>query len=508
MVNLLESVRGHCPQVGAALLDLHFRRMPPSYFERYSAADIARHLRALARVDVANPVQVEVRPLAQHTFEMQVAGEDHPGTVAAITAAVTAHGFNLEDLQVASYFCNKAESLRAGEANYFVVQLRMSGDAQGRPLFELSEDLRGRLNAAFAHLAQGNLLEAQQVAADTRLNRTDMARLTPPRAAANLATPTEYVGLTVGGDFRLVRKLADGGMSEVYLATQVSLNRTVAVKLIRQETDPADDLMLRFYQEGMVLGQFTCPHIVQVFAAGTMTGRAGGRLAWLAMEYMAGGDLGLWQHQHGGPPLDLAVRWFRQSLEGLHYAHRRGILHRDLKPHNLLLNADGHLKVSDFGLLKQADPPDAALTPRSALIGTPHYMSPEQALGDALDERSDIFALGTTFFHILSGRLPFTAPSPTAVLVQIAQDDAPKLIDVAPNVPIPISVIISRMMARRREERYQDVGVVLEDLASYERRGLLKPPPGTAYYPPPGGGVKVDAEDTRSFEAAQDDVVI
>ena len=367
--------------------------------------------------------------------------------------------------------------------------------------FELGDDLRERLSAAFAHLAQGNLLKAQQVAADTRLSRNDMARVTP-RPVANLATPTEYVGLTVGGDFRLVRKLADGGMSEVYLATQVSLNRTVAVKLIRQESDPGDDLMLRFYQEGMVLGQFTCPHIVQVFAAGTMTGRAGGRLAWLAMEYMAGGDLGLWQRQHGGPPLDLAVRWFRQALEGLHYAHRRGILHRDLKPHNLLLNADGHLKVSDFGLLKQSDPPDAALTPRSAIIGTPHYMSPEQALGDALDERSDIFALGTTFFHILSGRLPFTAPNPTAVLVQIAQDDAPKLMDVAPNVPIPISVIVLRMMARRREERYQDVAVVLEDLASYERRGLLKPPPGTAFYPPPGGVVRVEAEETRDLKAA------
>jgi serine/threonine protein kinase len=296
-------------------------------------------------------------------------------------------------------------------------------------------------------------------------------------------------------------------MSEVYLATQVSLNRTVAVKLIRQETDPGDDLMLRFYQEGMVLGQFTSPHIVQVFAAGTMTGRAGGRLAWLAMEYMAGGDLGLWQRQHGCPPLDLAVRWFRQGLEGLHYAHRRGILHRDLKPHNLLLNADGHLKVSDFGLLKQAEPLEAGLTPRSAIVGTPHYMSPEQALGETLDERSDIFALGTTFFHVLSGKLPFNGANATAVLMQIAQNDAARLCDVAGHVPLPLSVIIGRMLARRREERYQDVGVVLEDLASYERRGLLRPPPGAAYVPPPAG-VRVDPEETKSLQKAPDDVVI
>jgi hypothetical protein len=503
MMNLLDAVRGQCPQLAPALIDLHFRRMPPSYFERYSAAEIARHLRALARIMPSQPVQVEIWPLASHTFDVLVAGEDHSGTVAAITAAVTAHGFNLEDLQVASYFPHKADALKAGEPNYFVVQLRMSGDTQGRPLPELAEELRDRLGAAFAHLAQGNFLEAQTVAADTRLNRADMARLTPPRIDA-AATPMEHVGMIVGSDFRLQRKLADGGMSEVYLATQISLNRTVAVKLIRHEAAPDDDLMIRFYQEGKVLGQFTCPHIVQVFAAGTMPGRSGGKLAWLAMEYMAGGDLGAWQRQHGVPPVDLAVRWFRQALEGLQYAHRRGILHRDLKPHNLLLNADGHLKVSDFGLLKQADPQDSGLTPRSALIGTPHYMSPEQALGEAADERSDIFALGTTFFHVLSGRLPFTRAGTTAVMMQIAQEDAPKLIETAPQAPLPFSVIISRMMARAREERYQEVSVILEDLASYERRGLLEAPK-TSYYPPPA--VRVEApEPTRDVDV--DDVVI
>jgi serine/threonine-protein kinase len=113
------------------------------------------------------------------------------------------------------------------------------------------------------------------------------------------------------------------------------------------------------------------------------------------------------------------------------------------------------------------------LDSRSTLVGTPHYMSPEQALGEALDERSDIFSLGTTFFYLLSGRLPFQGSTVAAVLVQIAQQDAPRMTEVAPQVPVPLAVIIARMMARQREERYQDVGVILEDLASYERRGLL-----------------------------------
>jgi serine/threonine-protein kinase len=149
-------------------------------------------------------------------------------------------------------------------------------------------------------------------------------------------------------------------------------------------------------------------------------------------------------------------------------------LHRDLKPHNLLLTADGAVKVSDFGLLKQVQQPASGLTPRSTIIGTPHYMSPEQALGESLDERSDIFSLGTSFFHIFSGKLPFErAGSSAAVLVQISQENAPRLDAVAPHVPLPLVTLISRMMARRREERYQEVSVILEDLASYERRGLL-----------------------------------
>src|SRR5205085_7038865 len=110
--------------------------------------------------------------------------------------------------------------------------------------------------------------------------------------------------------------------------------------------------------------------------------------------------------------------------------------------HNLLLTAEGHLKVRDFGLLKQVQQPAAGLTPRSAILGAPHYMSPEQALGEPLDERSDIFSLGTTFFHLFSGRLPFDKGTVPAVLVEITQHDAPFLTEVAPQVPRPVAVII------------------------------------------------------------------
>ncbi|HEV3256847.1 MAG TPA: protein kinase [Gemmataceae bacterium] len=506
MLNLVDSVRSHCGDVEPGLVDMHLRRMPATYFERHSPADIARHLHLLAGLTAEHTVEVDMRPLMLHAFEVAVVGIDQSGTLACVTAALAAYGFNLEDVQVATYAATDSGPTAATEPSYFVILLRVSGNLRGRPVQELAEELRARLEVAFSYLAEGNFLEAQTVAADTRLSRADVGRRTPHETPQHLPQ-TGHEGLTVGTDFRLQRKLALGGMSEVYLATQISLSRTVAVKLIRHEADPDDDMLARFTKEALVLGQFNCPQIVQIFAAGTLPARGGKVLGWMAMEYMAGGDLARWQRQHGCPPVEMGTRWFREALEGLHYAHRHSVLHRDLKPHNLLLTEEGHLKVSDFGLLKQAQPFPSGQTPVSAIVGTPHYMSPEQALGEPVDERSDIFSLGTTFFHLLSGRLPFDKNSMTAVLVQIAQEDAPRLTDCAPQVPLPLAVIIGRMMARRRDERYQDVSVILEDLASYERRGLLRIlDSGTSFLPvQPEGSPAAQGDETQAYQAPVQD---
>jgi hypothetical protein len=448
-------------------------------------------------------VDLEIRPLASFTFEVVVVGIDNTGTLACVTAALAAYGFALEDVQVCTYLETGANAADSSGDRLFIIVLRISGQLHGQSVNDLVTELRDRLSTAFAHLEEGHLLEAQTVAADTRVNPNEAVLTTPSRAARKAEAVAEgQVGLVLGGDYRLERKLATGGTSEIYLGTQESLNRTVAVKLFYHERTADDELLARFNQEAVVLAQFSCAHIVQILAAGTVVDRGGGVLGWMAMEYMAGGDLAQWQQQQGTPPVELALRWLAEALEGLQYAHRHSIVHRDLKPHNLLLNAEGTLKVSDFGLLKQAQAPHASgLTPHSAILGTPHYMSPEQALGEPLDERSDIFSLGTTFFHLLSGRLPFQKPNATAVLVQIAQEDAPRLSDAAPQVPLPLAVMVDRMMARRKEARYQDVAVVLEDLASYERRGILKrAEPGT-FVPmrPAADWIKLGAE-TQAYE--------
>jgi serine/threonine protein kinase len=510
MMNLLDSVRSHCPDLDAELVERHFRRMPSTYFERYSAADLAHHLHLLATLDGPNPVQVEIRPLAGHAYDMLVVGIDLPGTVACITAALAAYGFDLEDVQVATYVDADEEAADAAEPSYFVILLRMSGSLRGRSVTEMAAELRERMQEAFALLAEGRFADAQRLSSEPPA-RGESAHPVPRKHAVEPDAESQ-VGLVLGGDFRLQQKIATGGMSEVYLATQLSLTRTVAVKLFHHGGRGDDELLARFSQEAVVLGRFNCPYIVQVYAAGTVPARQGGQLGWMAMEYMAGGDLAGLLRRHGPPAVEVAARWFRQALEGLQYAHHHAILHRDLKPHNLLLTAEGHLKVSDFGLLKQVQQPTAGLTPRSAILGTPHYMSPEQALGEPLDERSDIFSLGTTFFHLFSGRLPFEKGSAPAVLVEIAQQDAPPLAQVAPLVPRPLGVIIGRMMARSRDERYQDVGVILADLDSYERRGLLRLLDSGAYAPVPPVPVCSDPEgDTQPYEPASenpDDAVI
>jgi serine/threonine-protein kinase len=148
-------------------------------------------------------------------------------------------------------------------------------------------------------------------------------------------------------------------------------------------------------------------------------------------------------------------------------------LHRDLKPHNLLLTAESNIKVGDFGLFKYVEPGESAPAPRRPVRGTPHYMSPEQARGENVDERSDVYSLGSTFFHVLTGKVPIDGGSPAEILKHIAQAEPLRLSEVAPELPRPLTVILQRMLAPRREDRYQDVSVLLADLESYINRELL-----------------------------------
>ena len=466
MNRLADSVIKHCPGLSPALLEMHLRRTPENYQERNAPADIARHLRLLARLSEAQRVEVDVRSLGGPNLEVSVVGFDCTGALAAITMAVACEGLDVQDLQLMTYLPAEDSAAQA-EPIFFVDVVRVACRGRGVAVADISSGLRERLNTAFACLAEGNIAAAQTAASDGNSTQGNGPKSRSPHEASAVKP-----GMVLD-DFRLEECLAVGAMSEVYLATQISLQRKVAVKVVTGDTDSAAELAVRFMREMQVLAGFTSPHVVQVLAAGTAPLANGSTLRWMALEYLPHGDLGGWVKRHGPAAPELCVRWLQQALQGLHYAHRHGILHRDLKPQNLLLMADGDVKLCDFGLLKRARREDKHLTLHGSVMGTPQYISPEQALGEEADERSDLYSLGASFFHLLSGRLAFEDANTTALLLRISRDEAPCLSQVAPDVPRPLSLLIARLMARQKVDRYQNAHVALEDLRSYLHRGLL-----------------------------------
>src|SRR5207244_3913132 len=197
-----DSVRAQCGDLDPALVEMHFSRQPASYFERYSAAEVVRHLRLLAGLTGPHPIDVDVQPLAPQVFEVVVVGEDHPGTVACITAALAAYGFDLEDVQVSSYLDPEPRPDGTTAPTYFVIVLRISGSLRGRSLADLASGLRERLRQAFVHLAHGHLMEAQTVAADTRIMQAETSPTGTERNGSSAANrPADYEGMILGGDF-------------------------------------------------------------------------------------------------------------------------------------------------------------------------------------------------------------------------------------------------------------------------------------------------------------------
>jgi len=244
------------------------------------------------------------------------------------------------------------------------------------------------------------------------------------------------------------------------------------------EESDQQDLARRFIQEAKTLAKLEHPNIVRIYEYGQ-----GDDLYWMAMEYVSGGSLaGLISRKQRPQSLE-AVKWLEQSLSALAYAHtpdpnqrKAAVIHRDIKPENLLLTPDGDVKLVDFGLLRPIGA-TVASTKTVGVVGTIYYMSPEQAGGRRVDERSDIYSLGATFFHLLSGSRPFemkleeTETEFLAVLDRIKQGPSPSLQQANPNLPRALINIIQKMMAHDPLDRYQDATVALQEIQSYKKRG-------------------------------------
>ncbi len=261
------------------------------------------------------------------------------------------------------------------------------------------------------------------------------------------------------GQFRVVERIGAGGMATVFKAYQPTLDRHVAIKVLPPHHAHDQVFVKRFVQEARSVAKLTHPNIVQIHDFSSSEEES--NLTYIVMEYVEGGTLK--DRLKRALPVPEAAGYIIQAAEGLDCAHRNGIIHRDVKPANMLLRKDGHLLLSDFGIAKILEG-TTNLTRVGTGIGTPQYMSPEQGTGQGVDRRSDIYSLGIVFFHCLTGRVPFAADSPLSITLKHIHDPLPTERLLAEGVPNPIVQVVLQMTAKNAHERYQSAEAVIDAL--------------------------------------------
>jgi serine/threonine-protein kinase len=286
-----------------------------------------------------------------------------------------------------------------------------------------------------------------------------------PQSGTSAGAPEllDLSGQTLG-DYRLLRRLGQGGMGQVYLAEQLSLQRKVALKIMRADLAASPTALKRFQAEAMAVARVTHGNIVQVYQIGEANG-----LHYMALEYVEGRTLREFIVKKGPPDLALALSIMRQVAAALQEAHEAGIIHRDIKPENILLTRKGEVKVADFGLSRcfGADLQPLNLTQSGVSMGTPLYMSPEQVQGKEVDPRTDLYSFGVTCYHMLTGQPPFRGQNPFDVAVQHVQNEPVPLWQMRPDLPAELGTIVHRLMAKDPNHRYhvaRDLGADLDRL--------------------------------------------
>ncbi len=271
----------------------------------------------------------------------------------------------------------------------------------------------------------------------------------------------DLTGRQLGG-YRLLRRLGRGGMAEVYLAEQASLGRKVAFKVLRSSLAGDQSYVRRFLHEAKAAASLVHGNIVQIHEVGCIDG-----VHFIAQEYVEGLNLKQLLDRRGVLDAATSVKVAGGVAAALQKAGSAKITHRDIKPENIMLARSGEVKVADFGLARVEQHGESVnLTQVGVTMGTPLYMSPEQVEGQSVDTRSDIYSLGVTCFHVLSGRTPFEGDTPLNIAVQHLNAEPPRLEDLRSDLPGGLCRIVHKMMAKRPEQRYQDAGELLQDLRS------------------------------------------
>jgi len=271
-----------------------------------------------------------------------------------------------------------------------------------------------------------------------------------------VAVSDSLIGTLFDGRYKVVRKLGAGGMANVYLAEDQELGRRVAIKILNERHANDDQFVERFRREAKNAAALSHPNIVSIYDRGEAEGTY-----YIAMEYLDGRSLKELILSRGPAPLNVTIEYVRQILSALRFAHRHGIVHRDIKPHNVLVDAEGRVKVTDFGIARAGA---SEMTEAGSIVGTAQYLSPEQARGTAVDQRSDLYSLGIVFYELLTGTLPFNGDTPVEIAMKHLSQTPQPPSQLRPELPHDLDLVVTRALAKDPDDRYQTAEEMLLDL--------------------------------------------
>ncbi|MGA2171439.1 MAG: serine/threonine-protein kinase [Sedimentisphaerales bacterium] len=318
-----------------------------------------------------------------------------------------------------------------------------------------SEELRRCIDETEARRKTNPVLLGDVMVAKGYITPTQIQRLKNVIREAKGAAATHQIP-----GYQVLGKIGAGAMAVVYKARQLSLNRIVAIKVLPKRFTENKEYVDRFYKEGQAAGKLNHPNIVQAVDVG----EAGG-YHYFVMEYVEGktlyDDLSAGKVFGEQEALDIII----QVAEALRHAHSMGLIHRDVKPKNIMINKDGIVKLADMGLARETTDIEAAKTERGKAYGTPYYISPEQIRGEMdIDGRADIYGLGATFYHLVTGRVPYMADDPVEVMRKHLRDELVPPDHINTSLSSGVSEVIEVMMAKNKQDRYSSIEELLVDL--------------------------------------------
>ncbi|HZT94693.1 MAG TPA: Stk1 family PASTA domain-containing Ser/Thr kinase [Gaiellaceae bacterium] len=276
-----------------------------------------------------------------------------------------------------------------------------------------------------------------------------------------MAVSDSLIDTLFDGRYRIQRKLGAGGMADVYLAEDQELGRRVAIKILNGRHANDDQFIERFRREAKNAAALNHPNIVSIYDRGEAE-----HTYYIAMEFLDGRTLKELIVSRGAAPVNVAIEYARQILSALRFAHRHGIVHRDIKPHNVLVDSDGRVKVTDFGIARAGT---SQMTEAGSIVGTAQYLSPEQARGGEVDPRSDLYSLGVVLYELLTGKTPFDGETPVEIAMKHLSNAPKPPSKLRPDVPRELDMVVMRALAKNPDDRYQSADEMEADLERVAR---------------------------------------